>query len=210
MDFILHIDKHIAEFVATYGTGTYAIIFLIIFCETGLIVAPFLPGDSLLFAAGSLAALGSLDPHLLFVLITVAAIIGDFVNYSIGKFSGEKILASNSRFIKKENIEKTNKFYEKHGGKTIILARFIPIVRTFAPFVAGTAKMNYRNFLIYNVVGAILWAGIFVYAGFFFGNIPIVKNNFKYVVLGIIVISVLPIVIELGKSILRKKAEQQA
>lgn len=210
MDFILHIDKHIAEFVATYGTGTYAIIFLIIFCETGLIVAPFLPGDSLLFAAGSLAALGSLDPHLLFVLITVAAIIGDFVNYSIGKFSGEKILASNSRFIKKENIEKTNKFYEKHGGKTIILARFIPIVRTFAPFVAGTAKMNYRNFLVYNVVGAILWAGIFVYAGYFFGNIPIVKNNFKFVVLGIIVISVLPIVIELGKSILRKKAEQQA
>lgn len=209
MDFILHIDKHIAEFVATYGTGTYAIIFLIIFCETGLIVAPFLPGDSLLFAAGSLAALGSLDPHLLFVLITVAAIIGDFVNYSIGKFSGDKILASNSRFIKKENIEKTNKFYEKHGGKTIILARFIPIVRTFAPFVAGTAKMNYRNFLIYNVVGAILWAGIFVYAGYFFGNIPIVKNNFKFVVLGIIVISVLPILIELSKSILRKKAEQQ-
>lgn len=210
MDFILHIDKQIAEFVATYGTGTYAIIFLIIFCETGLIVAPFLPGDSLLFAAGSLAALGSLDPHLLFVLITVAAIIGDFVNYSIGKFSGDKILASNSRFIKRENIEKTDKFYEKHGGKTIILARFIPIVRTFAPFVAGTAKMNYRNFLIYNVVGAILWAGIFVYAGYFFGNIPVVKNNFKFVVLGIIVISVLPIVIELGKSILRKKAEQQA
>lgn len=210
MDFILHIDKHIAEFVATYGTGTYAIIFLIIFCETGLIVAPFLPGDSLLFAAGSLAALGSLDPHLLFVLITVAAIIGDFVNYSIGKFSGDKILASNSRFIKKENIEKTNKFYEKHGGKTIILARFIPIVRTFAPFVAGTAKMNYRNFLVYNIVGAILWSGIFVYAGYFFGNIPIVKNNFKFVVLGIIVISVLPILIELSKSILRKKTEQQA
>ncbi len=209
MDFILHIDKHIAEFVATYGTGTYAIIFLIIFCETGLIVAPFLPGDSLLFAAGSLAALGSLNPHLLFLLITIAAIIGDFVNYSIGKFSGDKILAKNSRFIKKENIEKTNKFYEKHGGKTIILARFIPIVRTFAPFVAGTAKMNYRNFLVYNVVGAILWAGIFVYAGYYFGNIPIVKNNFKFVVIGIIVISVLPILIELSKSIFRKKAEQR-
>jgi len=209
MDFILHIDKHIAEFVATYGTGTYAIIFLIIFCETGLIVAPFLPGDSLLFAAGSLAALGSLNPHLLFLLITIAAIIGDFVNYSIGKFSGDKILAKNSRFIKKENIEKTNKFYEKHGGKTIILARFIPIVRTFAPFVAGTAKMNYRNFLVYNVVGAILWAGIFVYAGYYFGNIPIVKNNFKFVVIGIIIISVLPILIELSKSIFRKKAEQR-
>lgn len=205
IDFILHIDKHLAEIVTTYGTITYGILFLIVFCETGLIVLPFLPGDSLLFATGSLAAIGTLNPHLAFVLISIAAILGDTINYSIGRYFGERILASNTKLIKKEHIEKTQRFYDLNGGKTIILARFIPIIRTFAPFVAGVGKMNYSNFIIYNVVGGVAWTAIFVYAGYFFGQLEIIKKNFGLVVIAIILISVLPIVFEVYKSFRAKR-----
>ncbi len=206
IDIILHLDKHLALIVTNYGVWTYGIIFLIIFCETGLIVAPFLPGDSLLFGVGAVAATtGALDVNLLFILITVAAIIGDFVNYTVGKTSGEKILSKPNRFIKRENIDKTTAFYQKHGGKTIILARFIPIVRTFAPFVAGLAKMDSSKFLIYNVVGAIIWSGSLVYLGYIFADNPLVKKNFSLVVFGVIIISVLPIAIEIIRGIFSKK-----
>jgi membrane-associated protein len=205
IDFILHIDKHLAEIVTTYGTITYGILFLIVFCETGLIILPFLPGDSLLFATGSLAAIGTLNPHLAFVLISIAAILGDTINYSIGRYFGERILASNTKLIKKEHIDKTQNYYDANGAKTIILARFIPIIRTFAPFVAGVGKMNYSNFIIYNVVGGIVWTAIFVYAGYFFGQLEIIKKNFGLVVIVIILISVLPIVFEVYKSFRAKR-----
>jgi len=203
IDLFLHLDKYIAEIIQQYGTLTYIILFAVIFAETGLVFTPFLPGDSLLFAVGAFAAKGAFDVHLLFILLTIAAIIGDTVNYWIGHYFGPKVFSMNIRFLKKEYLEKTQQFYEKHGGKTIIIARFIPIIRTFAPFVAGVGSMNYSKFIQYNVIGAIVWCASFIYAGYFFGNLEFVKNNFSVIVLAIIIISVLPGVIEILRN--RKK-----
>lgn len=205
IDFVFHIDTHLGQIISTYGTATYAIMFFVIFIETGIVFAPFLPGDSLLFAAGAFAALGSLNIFVLVGLMIVAAVVGDTCNYWIGHFFGEKLIANPKVPIKKEHIDKTQKFFEKHGGKTIILARFVPIVRTFAPFVAGVGKMNYGKFISFNVIGGIAWVLIATLAGFFFGNIPFVRNNFSIVILVIIVISVLPMILEIVKSKLKVK-----
>ncbi|HET6577966.1 MAG TPA: DedA family protein [Gemmatimonadales bacterium] len=195
-DLFLHLDTHLSQVIAQYGVWTYLILFLIIFCETGLVVTPFLPGDSLLFAAGTFAALGALDLRLLVPLLLVAAVVGDTVNYWVGAYIGPRAFEGNLRFLRKEHLDRTRAFYERHGGKTIILARFVPIVRTFAPFVAGVGTMSYPRFITYNVVGAVLWVGLLVLAGFFFGNIPVVRENFTVVILAIIAISVMPVVIE--------------
>lgn len=206
IDFILHIDVHLNQIIIAYGAWTYAILFLIIFCETGLVVTPFLPGDSLLFAAGAFAATGSLDPNILFVLLSVGAFIGDTVNYWIGARIGPRVFhEGKSRFLKKEHLDRTHAFYEKYGGKTIVFARFIPIIRTFAPFVAGIAKMSYGYFITYNIVGGIVWVGSFVYAGFYFGNIPAVKENFTLVIIVIIALSTLPPIIEIIRHKLRSR-----
>jgi membrane-associated protein len=196
VDLFLHLDTHLSQVIAQYGTWTYLILFLIVFCETGLVITPFLPGDSLLFAAGTFAALGDLDVRLMILLLVVAAIVGDTVNYWVGAAIGPRAFQGNHRFLKKEHLDRTHAFYEKHGGKTIILARFVPIIRTFAPFVAGVGAMSYGRFLTYNVVGAVLWVGLLVLAGFFFGNIPVVRENFTVVILAIVAISVMPIAIE--------------
>jgi membrane-associated protein len=196
VDVFLHLDTHLSQVIAEYGTWTYLILFAIIFCETGLVVTPFLPGDSLLFAAGTFAALGALDVRLLIPLLIAAAIIGDTINYWIGAYIGPRAFEGNLRFLKKEHLDRTRAFYERHGGKTIILARFVPIVRTFAPFVAGVGTMSYARFITYNVAGAVLWVGLLVLAGFFFGNIPMVRENFTMVILAIIAISVMPIAFE--------------
>ncbi len=203
IDFFLHLDKHLADLMQQYQTSTYLILCLIIFCETGLVATPFLPGDSLLFAAGMLtASTGILNIGLLIVLLIVAAFLGDNVNYFVGRFFGEKVFEIKflKKLIKREYLDKTQAYYEKHGGKTIIMARFIPIVRTFAPFAAGLGKMNYTRYITFCVVGAIFWVCLLSLAGYFFGNIPIVKNNFEKVILGIIGISVLPIIISYIKS----------
>jgi membrane-associated protein len=200
IDFFLHLDKHLAEIIAQYGVWTNLILFLIVFAETGLVITPFLPGDSLLFAAGTFAALGSLDPGLLILLLTAAAILGDTVNYWVGAYTGPRAFTGDIRWLKREYLERTHAFYEKHGGKTIILARFIPIIRTFAPFVAGVGAMTYSRFLLYNVVGGVVWVTLFVLAGYYFGNLPMVRQNFTYVILAIIVLSVMPIVLEYLKS----------
>lgn len=194
--YILHLDKHLATLIENYGTFTYIIFFIIIFCETGLVVTPFLPGDSLLFAAGTFCALGSLNIHLLSLILIISAILGDTVNYWIGNKFGEKILSKNHKLIKKKHLIKTQEFYEKHGGKTIVLARFVPIIRTFAPFVAGIGKMHYPKFLSFNVIGGIVWVVIFTYGGYFFGNIPIIKNNFTLTIMAIIILSITPGIIE--------------
>jgi membrane-associated protein len=199
IDLFLHLDKHLNVIIADYGVWTYLILFLIVFCETGLVVTPFLPGDSLLFAAGAFAGLGSLRPDLLFVLLAIAAILGDTVNYWIGNYIGPRAFSGNIRFLKKEYLERTQAFYEKHGGKAIILARFVPIVRTFAPFVAGVGTMNYGRFIVYNVAGGIIWVAIFVFGGYFFGNLPAVQENFTLVILAIIAISVVPMIAEVLK-----------
>jgi len=204
-DFILHIDRHLSEIIADYGTWTYLILFTIVFIETGLVVFPFLPGDSLLFAAGALAATGSLNVWVVFGLLAAAAILGDTVNYWIGNRVGPRVFKEDVRFLKREHLERTQKFYEKHGGKTIFLARFIPIIRTFAPFVAGVGTMRYGKFIGYNVVGGLVWTSGFTFAGYFFGNIPIVRDNFGLVVIAIIVISVLPVVYELLQHRLRPR-----
>ena len=199
IDFIMHIDVHLAELVSVYGVWIYAILFLIIFCETGLVVTPFLPGDSLLFVAGALAALpgNPMNVHLIVLSLIIAAIIGDASNYLIGRFFGEKLFSNpKSRIFKQSYLEKTHHFYEKHGGKTIIIARFVPIVRTFAPFVAGMGHMSYRHFAAFNVVGGILWVALFSYAGFFFGGLDIVQRNLKLLIVLIIVISIIPAVVE--------------
>ena len=196
VDFILHLDVHLNGIIQNFGIWTYFILFLIIFLETGVVITPFLPGDSLLFAAGSFAALGSLNVFVLFIILTFAAILGDTINYWIGHYIGPKAFSGNIRFLKKEYMDRTHGFYEKHGGKTIILARFIPIIRTFAPFVAGIGAMNYSRFLVYNVVGAVLWVAMFTFGGYFFGNLPIIKENFTLAILAIIIISVLPGVVE--------------
>ncbi len=201
IDFILHIDQHLVALSAEYGVWIYAILFLIIFCETGLVVTPFLPGDSLLFAAGGIAALGEMNIHLMVALLLVAAILGDAVNFAIGKYFGARLFANpDSKIFRRAYLEKTHAFYEKHGGKTIIIARFVPIVRTFAPFVAGMGNMHYGRFIRYNVIGAVLWVVLFSYAGYFFANIPAVKENLALVLAAIIVISVLPGVIEVVRA----------
>lgn len=207
-DFFLHLDVHLNEIIREYGTWTYAILFLIIFFETGLVVTPFLPGDSLLFAAGALAATGSMNVLLLFVLLTIGAIVGDSLNYRIGSIVGTRVFSDDARFLRTEYLQRTEAFYEKYGGKTIILARFIPIVRTYAPFVAGASRMHYGRFLTYNVVGGVIWIALFLFAGYFFGNIPVVQENFGMVILAIIILSVLPGVAEYVKH--RRQAQIMA
>ena len=193
IDFILHVDEHLFEFIKNYGVWIYGILFLIIFVETGLVVMPFLPGDSLLFAAGALAAsTGAMDPVVLIILLFIAAVLGDTLNYHIGKYIGPRVFEIESRWINKQHLIKTSEFFERHGGKTIIFARFIPFARTFAPFVAGAGSMNYKFFLTFNVIGAICWVGSFITLGYLFGNMPIVKDNFTYLIFGIIFLSILP------------------
>jgi len=208
LDFVLHLDKHLTAIITDYGTWTYAILFLIIFVETGVVVLPFLPGDSLLFAAGSLAALdGSpLNVALLMVILIAAAVLGDTLNYHIGDYLGPRVFNGKIRFLKREHLLKTQDFYVKHGAKTLILARFIPIIRTFAPFVAGMGSMSYARFLAYNVIGGILWVILLVGVGFLFGQVPIVQKNFSLVVVAIIVLSILPAVVEFFRSRGQKSA----
>ena len=196
IDLFLHLDQHLSRVIAEYGVWTHLILFLIVFAETGLVVTPFLPGDSLLFAAGTFAALGSLDLWLLVVLLIGAAILGDTVNYWVGAWIGPRAFRGDVKFLRKDYLDRTHAFYEKHGGKTIILARFVPIIRTFAPFVAGVGAMSYPKFITYNIVGAVLWVGLFVPAGYFFGTIPAVQKNFTLVILAIVALSVLPIAVE--------------
>lgn len=197
IEIFLHLDKHLGHVVQSYGLWTYLILFLIVFCETGLVITPLLPGDSLLFAAGSFAAIGVFDVRLLLPLLSIAAILGDTVNYHIGWAIGPKVFQSgNSRIFKKEYLDKTHRFYEKYGGKTIILARFVPIVRTFAPFVAGVGTMSYGRFAVFNITGGLAWVGIFVIGGYYFGSLPLIQDNFSIVILAIIFISVLPGLIE--------------
>lgn len=208
IDFILHIDKYLDFVTSNYGLWTYGILFLIVFCETGLVVTPFLPGDSLLFAAGAIASRGNLDPHVMAVLLIVAAILGDGLNYMIGFHFGPKLLTSENRMLRMvrrflplaDYLRKTEQFFEKYGSKAVVFARFAPIVRTFAPFLAGIGKMRYPKFLCYNVVGGIAWVVLFVYAGYFFGETPVVKKNFTLVIMAIIVLSILPAVIEVWKA----------
>ena len=211
IDLFLHLDKHLGEIIAAYGIWTYVILFAIIFCETGLVVTPILPGDSLLFAVGIFAAKGFPDVTVSIVLLSVAAILGDTVNYACGAFIGPKVFKEQGgRFLKREYLDRTQRFYERHGGKTIVLARFMPIVRTFAPFVAGIGRMSYPRFLAYNVFGGILWVMIFVIAGYAFGNIPIVRDHFSLIALAIVVVSVLPIVVERWRARAEARAATQA
>jgi membrane-associated protein len=196
-DLLVHLDKHLGELVAQYGIWIYAILFLIIFCETGLVVTPFLPGDSLLFVAGTIWAASGMDVHLLVIVLLTAAILGDTVNYSIGRWIGPRAFHfEQSRFFNRKALDRTHEFYERHGGKTIIIARFVPLVRTFAPFVAGIGQMHYPRFFAFNVIGAVLWVVLLVYAGYFFGNIPVIRNNLTVVIFAIIGLSLLPIVVE--------------
>ena len=213
IDLFLHLDKHLADVISTYGNLTYLILFLIVFLETGLVVTPFLPGDSLLFAAGALATQSDMNINILLIGLTVAAILGDALNYQFGKFFGAKALNMGDRwYFKKEYINKTEKFYQKYGGKTIIIARFVPIVRTFAPFLAGVGEMRYLKFASYNIIGAILWVNTLTLAGYFFGGIDIVKKNFALVVVAIIVLSILPAVFEIlsQKSETKKQLKKSA
>jgi len=197
VDIVLHLDRHLQWLVSTYGAWIYAILFLVIFCETGLVVTPFLPGDSLLFAAGTVAAVGGLDVHLLVVLLIVAAILGDSVNYAFGHYLGPRVFHYEDSFwLNRRHLDRAHAFYERHGGKTIVIARFVPIIRTYAPFVAGIGAMSYRRFLAYNVGGAVLWVVSLAYAGYYFGNLPVVKENLTLVLIGIIVLSVMPMVLE--------------
>lgn len=201
IDLFLHLDRHLTWVFENYGLWTYLILFLIIFCETGLVVTPFLPGDSLLFGVGALAAGSALNIGWLFILLAIAAVLGDAVNYWIGHRVGPKVFqGEESRLFKKEYLDRTHRFYEKYGGKTIIFARFVPIIRTFAPFVAGIGRMSYGRFAAYNIVGGLLWTGAFLFGGYFFGNIPAVKENFTWVILGIIVVSILPGIVEVVRA----------
>jgi membrane-associated protein len=209
VDLFIHLDKHLAGIIQQYGNLTYGILFVVIFCETGLVVTPFLPGDSLLFAAGTFAALGNLNPIILFLLLAAAAILGDTANYWIGHKIGERAYTGEIKFIRKEYIERTHAFFEKHGGKTIFLARFVPIVRTFAPFVAGVGEMSYAYFISYNFFGGIIWVAVFVFAGYFFGNIPFVRDNFSVVILAIILISLIPAIYEAVRARGEQKVESQ-
>src|SRR3989344_1255499 len=199
MDVILHLDKYLTVLVDQYGTWIYALLFLVIFCETGFVFTPFLPGDSLLFAVGALAAVGSMNIFILYGLLVLAAVLGDTVNYWIGMYVGPKIVERNIPFLKKEYLLRTEKFYELHGNKTIMLARFIPIIRTFAPFVAGIGKMKYPRFLFYNIIGGFAWITLFLWGGFYFGNIQFIQENFSLVILIIIILSFIPMILEFIK-----------
>lgn len=199
IDLFLHLDEFLGEVIRTYGAWTYGLLFLIIFMETGLVVTPFLPGDSLLFAAGAFSALGDLNVAAMFLLLSFAAVLGDSVNYWIGHIIGPRAFSGEIRFLKKEYLDRTHAFYEKYGGKTIIIARFVPIVRTFAPFVAGVGAMTYGKFFTYNVVGGISWVAIFTFMGYFFGNLPFVQDHFSFIVVAIILISIMPAVYEIWK-----------
>jgi len=203
LDYFRHMDGHLADLLRDYGAWTYAILFLIIFCETGLVVTPFLPGDSLLFAAGAVVATANSQPgqpalnvFLLWLLLMLAAVVGDSVNYQIGRYLGLRVFKEDAKIMKAEYLRRTEAFYARHGGKTIILARFIPIVRTYAPFVAGASRMDYPRFLSFNIIGGVVWITLFLFAGYFFGNIPVIQENFEYVVIGIILVSVVPMLIE--------------
>jgi len=210
IDLFLHLDDYLNMIITVYGTWTYILLFIVIFIETGFVVTPFLPGDSLLFAAGSFAALGSLDPVLLFAILGLAAFLGDTANYWIGHYIGPRAFSGNIRFLKKEHLDRTHEFYEKHGGKTIILARFIPIIRTFAPFVAGIGEMTYWKFITYNIIGGLSWVALFIFAGYFFGNLPFIKRNFELVIFAIIAISLLPPVLEYLKGKFKRNATEEA
>lgn len=200
INLILHLDKYLGEIIQNYGTWTYLLMFFVIFMETGFVVTPFLPGDSLIFAAGAFAGLGYLHVGILFALLGLAAIAGDTANYWIGHLIGPRAFSGSVRFLKKEYLDRTHVFYEKHGGKTIIIARFIPIIRTFAPFVAGVGAMTYPKFIAYNVIGGLAWVALFTFGGYFFGNLPVVQENFTFVILAIIFISILPAIIEVVRS----------
>jgi membrane-associated protein len=216
LDLFLHLDRHLAEFVAVYGAWIYAALFLIIFAETGLVLTPFLPGDSLLFAAGALAATGVLDLWALLVLLTAAAILGDAVNYSIGRYVGPRVFSSESqtgfwaRALNRQHLNRAHDFFERYGGNAIVLGRFAPIIRTFVPFVAGAVSMTYSRFVFYNVAGAVLWVSLCVGAGFAFGNVPVVKNNFSIVALAIVIISLVPMAIELAREVRSRRAVASA
>lgn len=206
IDFILHIDIHLKDLCADYGTWVYLILFIIIFCETGLVVTPLLPGDSLLFATGSMAAIGALDVRLSILLISLAAILGDSVNYSIGHYIGPKVFFGEpGRFLNREYLMRTHAFYEKHGGKTIIIARFLPIIRTFAPFVAGIGSMTYARFIFFNITGGVLWVLVFVLAGYWFGSIPLIKNNFSMVIMALVLIPGIPAFVEIVRIQLNRR-----
>ena len=207
VDFILHLDKYLSTIIQNYGALTYVLLFLIIFAETGFVFTPILPGDSLLFAAGTFAAIGSLNVFILFFILAAASILGDTINYFAGKFLGSKAFGKYPKIFKKEYMDKTHKFYEKYGTKTIVLARFVPIVRTFAPFVAGVGKMSYFKFISYNIIGGLLWVALFVFGGYFFGNIPIIRNNFSVVIYIIITLSFAPIAVEIWRHKRGRKTE---
>ena len=196
IDFVLHLDKYLSLIINAVGNGTYVVLFVVIFIETGLVVTPFLPGDSLLFAAGAFAAKGDLNVVMLFISLAIAAVLGDTVNYWIGHAIGPRAFSGNVRFLKKEYLERTQAFYHKYGGKTIFLARFVPIVRTFAPFVAGVGTMSYGHFITYNIAGGIVWTALFIFGGYFFGNLEIVQRNFSLVIMAIVLISVIPAIVE--------------
>ena len=207
IDFIIHIDVHLGSIISTYGLATYVILFLIIFMETGLVFTPFLPGDSLLFAAGAFAALSSLNIYVLWIVLLLAALIGNTSNYWIGYFFGKKIVAHPKIPIDEEHIKETKKFFDKYGGKTIIMARFMPFVRTFAPFVAGVSRMSYKQFISYDLIGAFSWVTVGTVAGYFFGNIRFVRENFSLVIIGVVLISLIPIMFEVGKKILKSRSK---
>lgn len=209
IDLFLHLDTHLGALIDSYGVLVYVILFLIIFLETGVVITPFLPGDSLLFAAGTFAAIGSLNAYILFILLAAAAILGDTLNYHIGKYAGPRVFHKKSRWFRKEYLDYTEEFYEKYGSKTIILARFVPIVRTFAPFIAGIGRMHYQRFLLFNVIGAIAWVGMFVFGGYIFGTIHIVQENFSFVVVAIIFLSLVPAAVELMKHYKKRKAAKK-
>jgi membrane-associated protein len=204
IDFILHIDVHLQAIIAQYGAWTYGVIFAVIFVETGLVITPFLPGDSLLFAAGALSASGPLNPILIFVLLSFAAILGDSVNYWAGSFIGTHIFKEDAKVLKLEYLHRTEKFFAKYGGKTIFVARFVPIVRTYAPFIAGASSMPYSRFILFNISGAVVWVGIFTFGGYFFGNLSAVKKNFGLVVIAVILVSIMPVFFELWKKKFKK------
>ena len=213
IDFVLHLDKHLGLILESVGLWSYLLFFVVIFAETGLVVTPFLPGDSLVFTLGALAAVKDSPLHIgwVFVVLSAAAIVGDSANYAVGKYFGSMILKKQGAwFLKKEHIERTHRFYEKYGSKTIVLARFVPIVRTFAPFVAGVGRMSYPHFLTYNVIGGLLWITLFAFGGYFFGNTPMVQKNFGFVIIAIIIISILPAVIEIWKEKRRPPAVEEA
>jgi membrane-associated protein len=206
IDLLLHVDAYLAQIIAQFGTLTYVLLFLVIFAETGFVVTPFLPGDSLIFAAGTFAAKGLLNPMVLWVTLCFAAVLGDTINYWIGHYVGERAYTGEVKWLKKEYLDRTHTFFQKHGGKTIFLARFVPIVRTFAPFVAGVGEMDYKYFFSYNVFGGIVWVSTFLFAGYFFGTIPVVQKNFEMVMVAIVLISVVPVLWELVKGRRAKRA----